>query len=330
MVSGLDTEDGGVWGALEGSGIPEMLAGSFPPEPDRADWPELDGSTGGRMWQAALEDWMEDCLAQAAAAAGVASLLERLDALEAFRGGVAAALAGGRLPPEPRPADYAAARPAYEGEFDDIAYRWDHSGWRAEFEGAARRLEDRLTGLLGAADGPAPRLGGRPERWDRVDPAGLDALRDLAVLGGGGRAPGTGRDCLEGLIAPFGGRRVSVEGPQGRAWRGRAGQAWRGLPPGVHDAVGEDGRRLRLVVAAAGRDGKGWAAAVDPASREDRQILGRVARFRAEAIRDRRATAPTPAAGGPRPAAPLAGLPGGGDGWFGQARPGAGGAGIGI
>jgi hypothetical protein len=317
-----------VWGPLLDSGIPEMLAEAFPTMPEPADWPDLDGTTSGPMWEAAVEDWMEECLDLAVHAAHVADLLDRLDALEQFQREVAVMLADEPLPREPDKADYLATRPAYEGEFDDMAYRWDRDQWQADFPKAARHREAKLSSLLRDSMRGAPM--DRPtRRTDGVEKAQVDALKELIVPGATGHALGEawldrdGRRRVSRLLHDLGDRPVVVPGPEGHQYSGLARDAHRWLQPGVYEATGLGGEgRYRLVVGiAAQAGGPGWAAAVDPHDRADTATLDDLAQLRAQAIRNKASGHEPPKDGGVRPA-PRVGLtepgrPGRPD-WFGQ------------
>ncbi|MDR2566364.1 MAG: hypothetical protein LBC97_10000 [Bifidobacteriaceae bacterium] len=279
-----------VWGPLLDSGIPEMLAEAFPKMPQPEDWPDLDGALHGHLWDAAVEDWMEHCLDLAMNAANVADLLERHEALETFQRKVAVMLAGEPLPKEPDIADYRATRPSYDGEFDDMAYRWDRDQWRADLPKAARRRDAQLARLLRESLAAAPSY--PPQPPGGLEKACVDALRQLIVPGQTGQTLGEtwldrdARHQVSRIVRRLGDRAVIVPGPAGHQYSGLSRDAHRCLPPGVYDATDTAGeRRYRLVVGTAAQaGGPGWAAAVDPKDRADQATLDDLAKLRAKAV----------------------------------------------
>jgi len=58
---------------------------------------------------------------------------------------------------EPQQADYLVTEhPAYEGEFDDMAYRWDYNAWLPAFTQTALARKQLLAHLINTSDGVKP------------------------------------------------------------------------------------------------------------------------------------------------------------------------------
>lgn len=132
---------GAGWEQFEGAGVPEIVARMFPPEPRPDAFALPDGGPDVDGFEDAHEQSRETCLHLAYTAARLPELLERLEELEQahqqraqvvdaerVRDAVIDLLERDPLPVEPVKDDYlVTVAPAYEGEYNDMQYRWDHS-----------------------------------------------------------------------------------------------------------------------------------------------------------------------------------------------------------
>lgn len=192
---------GAGWEAFEGSGVPEIVARMFPPEPRHDAFTLPDGGRDVDGFEDAHEQWRETCLQLAYAAARLPELLERLEDLEQahqqrakvvdaerVRDAVIDLLERDPLPVEPAKDDYlvTVAR-AYEGEYNDMQYRWDHSQWRSDFIATALRRDHALREALSEG---GPRTSYLPEQfartWAPADLSTMHTLRGLVDSGGPG------------------------------------------------------------------------------------------------------------------------------------------------
>lgn len=186
------------WESFEGSGVPEIVARMFPPEPRQNAFALPDGGPDVGGFEDAHEQWRETCLHLAHAAAHLPERLERLEELEQahqqheqivdaerVRDAVIDLLERDPLPVEPVKDDYlVTVAPAHEGEYNDKQYRWDHSQWRSGFIATVLRRDRTLRDAL--------REGGQrtsylPEQfsltWAPADLAVIHTLRGLVDSG---------------------------------------------------------------------------------------------------------------------------------------------------
>lgn len=277
------------WEAFEESGILEIVAEMFPPEPAAGDFRRTDGTPDRDGFEDAHERWRDECLSLAVQASRLPETLGRVERAERVRDGLVDLLERERLPVEPVKEDYlVAVAPSFEGEYEDMRFRSDHAQWRSEFTATALRREHALQGLV--AEG-GPRTSFLPERFHREwVPSDLIALQTLRVLveretAGEGK-PLLDRAQREELSAMLfaADPDVSVPDPDDpvgmRIYEGPASEAHLWIVPGVYDATGLDGEgRFRLVV---GRvpvgDGVMASAAFAPAE-HDSAVVNEIARI---------------------------------------------------
>lgn len=277
------------WETFEESGIPEIVAEMFPPEPSTGDFRLPDGSPDRERFEDAHERWRDECLSLAVQASRLPDTLERLERAERVRDGLADLLEREHLPVEPVKEDYlVTVSPSFEGEFEDLRFRSDHAQWRSEFTATAFRREHALQGLL--AEG-GPRTMFLPERFHREwVPSDLIALQALRVLverekAGEGRPllDRREREELEAMLFAAD-PDVSVPDPDDPVgvpiYEGPASEAHAWIVPGVYDATGLDGEgQFRLVVGRAPVGDGATASAAFPPVEHDSAVVNEIARI---------------------------------------------------
>lgn len=291
---------GAGWEAFEGSGIPEIVARMFPPEPRPDAFALPDGGWDVDGFEDAHEQWRETCLHLAYSAARLPELLERLEELEQayqqraqvvaaerVRDAVIDLLERDPLPVEPVKDDYlVTVAAAYEGEYNDMQYRWDHSQWRSDFIATALRRDHTLRDALGEG---GPRTSYLPEKFSRTwAPADLAVIHILRGLVDGGDSglrvvplDRQEREQVEAMLdaADPDVRVLDPDDPLGgELFAGRASEAHDWMPAGVYEATGIDGEGVfRLVVGPVpGGDGA-TASAAFPAAEHDSAAMNQIA-----------------------------------------------------
>lgn len=277
------------WESFEETGIPEIVAEMFPPEPRTDSFRRPDGSLDTDGFDDAHEQWREECLSLAVSASRLPDTLARLERAERVRDGLIDLVEREQLPEEPAKEDYLVTiAPAYEGEYEDMRFAWDHTQWRTDFTDLAKRREHTLQGLL--AEG-GPRTMFLPERFHREWlPADLIAIQTLRTLVEREKT-GQGvplldrrqREQSEAMLfaADPDVRIIDPADPdRGELYAGPASEAHDWVPPGMYDAVGLEGTgEFRVVV---GRmpvgEGATASAAFSPVE-HDSAVLNEVARI---------------------------------------------------
>ncbi|MGO1809711.1 MAG: hypothetical protein ACTHZN_03855 [Canibacter sp.] len=277
------------WEPFEETGIPEIVAEMFPPEPHTESFRFPDGSPDTDRFDDAHEQWRDECLSLAIQASRLPDTLTKLERAERVRDGLIDLVEREQLPVEPVKEDYLVTiAPAYEGEFEDMRFAWDHGAWHTEFTALAKRREHALHGLL-AEGGPRTMI--LPERFHREWlPADLIAIQTLRTLverektgQGVSLLDRRQREQLEAMLfaADPDVRIIDPADPdRGELYAGRASEAHDWVPPGVYDAVGLEGTgEFRVVV---GRmpvgDGMTASAAFSPVE-HDSAVLNEIARI---------------------------------------------------
>lgn len=273
------------WAPFEGSGIPEIVARMFPPLPAETDHQLPDGELDVEGFEDAMQQWRDDCLELAVQASHLPELLEHVEQLEAaqtrearvadaerVRDGLIDLLERDPLPAEPRKEDYlVTVAPSYEGEYDDMRFRWDHSQWRTDFVAAANRREQTLNALL--AEG-GQRTNYLPEQfqhdWIPADLVALHTLRALVDSAQLGTGEEIGREeiaLVERLLeaSDLEVRVLDPDDPTGvELYEGPGSEAHDWLPPGIYDATGQAGVGEYRVVVGRMPGGETTSAAFPP------------------------------------------------------------------
>ncbi len=288
------------WEAFKGSGVPEIVARMFPPEPRHDAFTLPDGGRDVDEFEDAHEQWRATCLQLAYAAARLPELLERLEdleqahqqheqvvAAERVRDAVIDLLERDPLPAEPVKDDYlVTVTPAYEGEYHDMQYRWDHSQWRSDFISTALRRDHALHEALSEG---GPRTAYLPEQfsrtWAPADLAVIHTLRGLVDSGDSGLRvvplDGQEREQLEAMLdaADPDVRVLDPDDPvDGELFAGRASEAHDWMPAGVYEATGIDGEgEFRLVVGPVPGEEGTTASAAFPAAEHDSTAMDQIA-----------------------------------------------------
>ena len=301
----IDTGRPEDWEAINHGGIPDLLIAAFRPEPDPADYPAPDGSLGGDRYVGAVEDWMEECLDLASAAARLPQLRERLNLLEDARRQLINGLAASPLPLEPAIEDYLVARPSYEGEADMGVYREEHDQWRGDFMRVARERD-----ILLARIGSAVRVPGETATLPVTAAQGASRtmverrvmmMADLIhpspgrpTLAGCGLT-GSEQASLENILQTAGMAIVQVTCHGSTLYDGPAGGAHQVLQPGIYEAVSPDtpGLPWLVVVGQSPIDGLTGVSAGFPVTISAGRTLAGIGRLRAQAIQQ--ASQPHPA-----------------------------------
>ena len=277
------------WESFEESGIPEIVAEMFPPEPHTSNFSLPDGAPDTEGFDEAHEQWRDECLSLAIQASRLPDTLTKLERAERVRDGLIDLIEREQLPVEPVKEDYlVTVAPAYEGEFEDMRFAWDHGQWRTAFTDLARHREHALQGLL--AEG-GPRTMFLPEKFHREWlPADLIAIQTLRTVvereTAGQGVPlldRTQREQLEAMLfAADPDVRISdpADPDRGELYAGPASEAHDWIPPGVYDAEGLDGAGEFRVVLGRMPIGEGTtASAAFPPVEHDSATLNEVARI---------------------------------------------------
>ncbi|QUY61533.1 hypothetical protein [Gulosibacter molinativorax] len=277
------------WEAFEESGIPEIVAEMFPPEPATGDFLLPDGTPDAGAFEDAHERWRDECLSLAVQASRLPDTLERVERAERVRDGLVDLLEREQLPVEPVKEDYlVTVAPSFEGEYEDMRFRSDHAQWRFDFTATARHREHALQGLV---EEGGPRMMFLPERFHREwVPSDLIAQQTLRVLmerekAGEGRPllDRREREELEAMLfaADPDIRVVDPDDPSGAEfYAGRASEAHEWMPPGVYDATGINGEgQFRLVVGRVPVGDEVTASAAFPPAEHDSAVVNKIARI---------------------------------------------------
>lgn len=288
------------WEPFEGSGVPEIVARMFPPEPQVAAFRLPDGTADTEGFEEAHEQWRETCLHLAYETVRLPETLARLEELEQapqrvgradgaerVRDAVIDLLERDPLPVEPVKDDYlVTVAPAFEGEYEDMRYAWDHSQWRTEFTAAALRRDHVLQELI--SDGE-PRTSYLPDKfsqtWMPADLATIHTLRSLVDTDESGLSvmplEHEARQRLETMLhsADPDIRAVDPDDPDhGELFAGRASEAHDWMPAGVYEATGIDGEgEYRLIVGPVPNEEGVTASAAFPRSEHDSAVLNEIA-----------------------------------------------------
>lgn len=277
------------WESLEGSGIPEIVAEMFPPEPRADDFRLSDGSADYDGFEDAHDQWRDTCLSLAVQASRLPETLERLRITERVRDGLMDLLERESLPVEPNKADYLVTiAPSFEGEYEGARFSWDHTQWRSDFTVLAYAREQALRGLL--VEG-GPRTMYLPPRfhreWVPADLLAIQTLREVIEHDKSGhgvplldRAQQERLDAILFAADPD----VTIPNPDDpespEIYTGPASEAHAWLPPGVYDATGADGQgEFRVVVGRAPVGNSVTASAAFPPVEHDSTVLNEVARI---------------------------------------------------
>ncbi|MFI8631258.1 hypothetical protein ACIGEP_01505 [Microbacterium sp. NPDC077663] len=276
------------WAAFEGSGIPEIVAEMFPPAPAEADFRVEDGTVDVDRLEDARDQWRDECLTLATAAARLPETLARLDRAERMHGGLIDLLEREPLPVEPQKEDYlVTVSPSYEGEIVGAAYRWDHTQWEADFKTAARRRESALQDLL---DDDGSRTSSLRERFRQVGVSDLVAIQTLReVVERDKTSPGERlldgpvREQLEAMLfaADPDVQVPDLDDPVGPPiYEGPASEAHAWIEEGVYAATGLDGQgEFRLVVGPVPIGHERTASAAFPPAEHDSTVVNEIARI---------------------------------------------------
>lgn len=149
------------FGQFEGTGVLDLMADMFEPEPAMEDFRLAGGGIDEDAFEDVHADWREQCLDRAIAAAQLPQLLGRLDSAEHTVEAITEVLEHYRKPAEPQ-------RDHYE---DWYAFHEAHHEWRDEYLTVSQRCDEALTQALhtssaGAVPAEVPSTPQRPGTGD--------------------------------------------------------------------------------------------------------------------------------------------------------------------
>lgn len=269
------------WEPFEGSGIAEIVAEMFPPEPRPAQYLLPGGEPDVDAFEDAADQWRERCLSLAVNAARLPELLDRLERAERVRDALLDVMARYPIPPEPVPE----ASPApFADRYDAAGFAAGHDRWQQLVSEMVTARERALSTVL-AEDGK--RTAYLPAQFHREwvprDLIALSALRalldaDPAVTGR--LLDRHTRQHLEAML--FAGdpevRIPDPDDPDSELYEGPASEAHRWIPPGVYPASGTSGQgQFRVVVGRTTVGAEGTASAAFPPAEHDSAVLDRIA-----------------------------------------------------
>lgn len=126
------------FGQFEGTGVLDLMADMFEPEPAMEDFRLPGGGIDEDAFEDVHADWREQCLDRAIAAAQLPQLLSRLDSAEYTRDAITEVLERYLKPAEPLREDYE----------DWYAFHEAHHEWRGEYLAVSERRDEALTQAL--------------------------------------------------------------------------------------------------------------------------------------------------------------------------------------
>lgn len=271
-----------IWESLAEGGIPEILAEMFPPEPDPVDYRTWSGSLDERAYDQACDDWRDQCLSLAVAAARLPDLLERTERAERVRDGLLDVMERHALPPHPDILEFRDDR----GQPDEAAYRGAVADWEQECLTSLLVQNEALEHLREAG---GPRTAYLPaqfhQEWVPADLLSVATLRELLEQPSAVTSRLLGREQRQELTAMLfaADPEVSIpdpDSPDGMPiYEGQASEAHRWIIPGVYQATGTDGQgEFRVVVGRSPVGNTGTASAAFPPAEHDSTVLNQIAR----------------------------------------------------
>lgn len=270
------------WEPFEDTGIPEIVAEMFPPEPHHNNFRTPAGELNREAFEDAHEAWRDECLTLAINASRLPDLLIRLDRAERIRDSIVDVMARHPLPEPPRVEDYSEG--FFGARFDRHAYAKAHQRWQEELKEAVAARETALKTVL-AEDGKRtaylpPQFRAEWVPRDLMAISTLRALLDADPAVTGRLLNGDTRVHLEAMLlaADPDVRIADPDDPDGvELYEGPASEAHRWMPPGVFEATGADGRgEFRVVVGRTTIGPEGTASAAFPPAEHDSAVLNEI------------------------------------------------------
>ncbi|GAA3844836.1 hypothetical protein I6I57_13730 [Brevibacterium casei] len=273
------------WAAFEDSGIPEMVAEMFPPEPRREDYRTPGGGIDDEEFVSAQDDWRSECLRLAVAASQLPEVLDRLERAEGVQDRIADVHARNPLPVRPRrqdfPEQFFGTRP-----FDATAYARAHERWQQEMRQTATARDAAIERILTESESHGRYLPAQfQQEWIPKDLLAVSTLRALLDADPATTSHLIDRDTRQQLEAmlysgdPYV-RIIDPDHPDGpELYEGQASEAHRWIPAGVFAATQAEGAgEFRVVVGRSPVGDEPTASAAFPPAEHDSQILGQLSR----------------------------------------------------
>lgn len=272
------------WQPLDGSGIAEIVAEMFPPEPRPDQYLRPGGEPDVDAFEDAAEQWREDCLSLAVNAARLPALLDRLDHAERVRDALVDVVARYPIPREPVLDDFPEL---FFGNrsYDTAAFTREHDQWQQLMAETVTARELALSTVLAEGGKQTAYLPAQFHReWIPRDLIALSTLRALLDVDPAVMGRLLDRDTRQHLEAMLfaGDPEVRVpdpDNPEVELYEGPASEAHRWIPPGVYPASGVGGQgEFRVVVGRTTIGTEGTASAAFPPAEHDSTVLDRIAR----------------------------------------------------
>jgi len=273
------------WEPFIGSGIPEIVAEMFPPQPRPEQYLRSDGTVDQAAFDGADDQWRDECMSLALSAANLPRLLERLDRTERFRDAVIDVMARYPLPDQPRLEDYPEQ---FFGtrRFDEHAYQQEYIRWQQNVQDVTIAREYALATALDEDGRRTAYLPAQFHReWIPADLLAVTTLRELLDqprnVTGRLLARSEHQELAAMLFAADPVVRIPdpdrPDGPE--IYEGPASEAHAWIPPGVYPATGlDDHGEFRVVVGRIPVGNTTTASAAFPPAEHDSTVLNRIAR----------------------------------------------------
>lgn len=267
-----------------GSGIPEIVAEMFPPEPHPDQYRLPDGSVDQDGFEDAHEQWRDECLSLAVTASRLPQLQERLERAERVRDGLQDVMERHTIAPRPDPLHF---RHASDAGIDEDAYRRVLTEWEQDALTTLLMQNEALETLRESGGARTAYLPTQfHQEWLPADLLAVTTLRELLAQPVSVTGRLLGREQREQLSAMLLATDPDVsipdpDTPNGMPiYEGAASEAHRWIIPGVYPATGLDGQgEFRVVVGRSPVGDTATASAAFAPAEHDSIVLSKIARI---------------------------------------------------
>lgn len=267
------------WEPFEDTGIPEMVAEMFPPEPTRESFGTPAGGIDEDAFEGAHEIWREECLNLAVQASHLPEVLARLEKAEAFRDAVIDVMDRHRLPEPPRIHEY--SQGFFGAGLDEPAYTQAQAQWQQNLQEAVTARETALESVLATGGDRTAYLPAQFQaEWLPRDLMAMTTLRALLDADPAVTTHLVDQDTRAHLAAMLVAadpdvRITDPDDPDGvELYEGPASEAHRWIPAGVFEARGAEGEgHFRVVVGPSAIGPENTASAAFPPAEHDSMVL---------------------------------------------------------